>query len=248
MILGQLGNTAAQAWTAYRKFIKDGRSQGHEERYYQAVDQRFLGDDKFIEQIAERAPQRQIRPDRRKISFEKLLHALAQVHGCEAKHLTAAGRQRAWAKPRAQLAYLARDWCDMKAVEIARRLHRDASMVSRLCADYEAHRDPKTEGKIAEQLANNSFMQTPANSQGFATIRNGVTAYLAKLLQELSQAPNPVKEGLPSRGKEVKSLIGCPAVFLTRNQSEKPCGELEKKTKGLHVKEPLLSPLRSVIP
>jgi hypothetical protein len=29
---------------------------GHDDRYYQAVDQRFLDDEKFIGQIAERAP------------------------------------------------------------------------------------------------------------------------------------------------------------------------------------------------
>jgi hypothetical protein len=49
------------------------------------------------------------------------------------------------AKPRTQLAYLARDWSAMKATEIARRLHRDASMVSRLCANYEAAQDAKIE-------------------------------------------------------------------------------------------------------
>ena len=82
----------------------------------------------------------EIRPGGRKLRFEKLLPAVAQVHGCGVINLTAAGRQRVWAKPRAQLAYLARDWCAMKAIEIARRLHRDASMVSRLCANYEVAR------------------------------------------------------------------------------------------------------------
>jgi putative transposase len=149
LVLGQLGSTTAQAAKAYRKFIDEGRHQGHDERYYQAVDQRFLGDEKFIEQIAERSPQREIRPGARKVSFEVLLHAVAQVYGCKPRDLTAAGRRRTWAKSRAQLAYLAREWCAMKAVEIARRLHRDASMVSRLCGSYEAPRDPETETKIA---------------------------------------------------------------------------------------------------
>jgi len=61
-------------------------------------------------------------------------------------------RQRAWARTRAQIAYLACQWCAMKATEIARQLHRDASMVSRLCASYEAIRDPRTERKIAEVI------------------------------------------------------------------------------------------------
>jgi REP element-mobilizing transposase RayT len=152
LVLNQLGNSASQAHNAYRKFIDDGRGMGHDDRYYQAVDQRFLGDEKFVGKIAERAPKGEITPSKWKVRFEKLLPAVAQVHGCAVNDLTAAGRQRAWAKPRAQLAFLARDWCAMKAIEIARRLHRDASMVSQLCANYEAARDAKTEKRIAELI------------------------------------------------------------------------------------------------
>ena len=152
LILEQLGNTAGHAVRAYRKFIDDGHDLGHDERYYQAVDQRFLGDENFIQKIVERVPQAEIRPGGRKLRFEKLLHAVAKVHDTRTKDLTASGRQRAWAKPRAQLAYLARTWCDMKAIEIARQLNRDPSMVSRLCASYEVVRDLGTEKKIAEVI------------------------------------------------------------------------------------------------
>jgi hypothetical protein len=37
----------------------------------------------------------------------------------------------------------------MKAIEVARWFHRDASSVRRLCGEYEAVRDPKTEEEIA---------------------------------------------------------------------------------------------------
>ena len=40
----------------------------------------------------------------------------------------------------------------MKAIEIARQFHHDSSMVSRLCASYEAGRDLKIEKKIAEVI------------------------------------------------------------------------------------------------
>jgi hypothetical protein len=55
-------------------------------------------------------------------------------------------------KPRAQLACRARTCCDIKATAIARQLNSDPSMVSRLCAGYEAVRDLKTEKKIAEMI------------------------------------------------------------------------------------------------
>ena len=149
LVLGQLGNSPAQACKAYRKFIEDGRGLGHEEHYYRAIDQRFLGDEKFVQRISERAPQSEIRPRGPKIRFETLLHAMAQVHDCKAKELTAKGRRRAWVRLRAQLAYLAREWCGMKTTEIARRLNRDASMISRLCGEYETAPDQKTERQIA---------------------------------------------------------------------------------------------------
>jgi hypothetical protein len=50
----------------------------------------------------------------------------------------------------AQLAYLARQRCAMNTIEIARRLKRDPPMMSRLCANYEAVRDLKTEIPIAQ--------------------------------------------------------------------------------------------------
>jgi hypothetical protein len=152
LVLEQLGNTAAQAAKGYRRFIEDGQNLGHDERYYQAVDQRFLGDESFIQKTVERVPQVEIRPGGRKMRFDTLLYAVAKVHGYRAKDLTAAGRQRAWATARAQLAYLARAWCSMTAIEIARQLNRDASMVSRLCASYAAVRDLKIETKIAEVI------------------------------------------------------------------------------------------------
>jgi hypothetical protein len=37
----------------------------------------------------------------------------------------------------------------MKTTEIARRLNRDASMISRLCGEYETAPDQKTEHRIA---------------------------------------------------------------------------------------------------
>jgi hypothetical protein len=61
-------------------------------------------------------------------------------------------RQRAWSQARAQLTYLGRDWCGLKAIEIARWLHRDGSMVSRLSASYEENPDAKMEKKIADLL------------------------------------------------------------------------------------------------
>ena len=86
----QLGSSPRQARNAYRKFIEDGQRLGHQKRYYETVGQRFLGDEKFVQQIANRAPQGDVKPRRPKIRFEKLLHAVAQVRDCSPEDLSPA--------------------------------------------------------------------------------------------------------------------------------------------------------------
>jgi len=88
-------------------------------------------------------------PDLSFTPIEKLLQAVAAVHGCEGKVPLAGGQQLRLAMPRAQLAYPARYWCALKATEIARRFERDPSMFNQLCRIYESARHPSMERIIA---------------------------------------------------------------------------------------------------
>jgi ribosome-binding protein aMBF1 (putative translation factor) len=54
---------------------------------------------------------------------------------------------------------LAREWSGLTAKEVGQRLHRDPSMVSRLCASYEGNRDEKTEGKLSRLLSKQLMTQ-----------------------------------------------------------------------------------------
>ena len=54
---GTIGEHGSPGGEAYQRLIEDGQNLGHDERYYQAVDQRFLGDENFIQKIVEQAPQ-----------------------------------------------------------------------------------------------------------------------------------------------------------------------------------------------
>jgi hypothetical protein len=36
---------------AYQKFIAEGKAIGHQAEYYDVRDQRFLGDERFVEEI-----------------------------------------------------------------------------------------------------------------------------------------------------------------------------------------------------
>jgi ribosome-binding protein aMBF1 (putative translation factor) len=71
----------------------------------------------------------------------------------DSQALLQAGRQRQWVAVRAQLIDLAREWSGISTKELGRRLHRDASMISRLYGRYQGHRDKQTEERLAGELA-----------------------------------------------------------------------------------------------
>ena len=152
-ILSRFGSRLGAAGRAYQRFMDDGMKQGHEEKYYQTLDQRFLGDEEFVKEVAERTEAKQVEIKGKKVGFTRLLQAVCTMHRVESKVLLRPGRQRQWVAVRAQLVYLAREWCELSAKDLAGRLHRDASMISRLYGWYQGHRDKQTEDQLAEVLA-----------------------------------------------------------------------------------------------
>ena len=91
--------------------MDEGKNQGHAEKYYQTLDQRFLGDEEFINEIAARTGAKEVEARAKKVVFENLLKAVTVTHDVDRKALLQAGRQRQWVAVRAQLVYLAREWC-----------------------------------------------------------------------------------------------------------------------------------------
>ena len=152
-VLSQFSSTLGAARRAYQRFMEEGLRQGHEEKYYATVDQRFLGEEPFVSKVAERSEAKDVEIGAKKISFARVLEAISHAHGVTSDMLLRAGRQRRWVAIRAQLVFLARQWCGLTAKELGQRLYRDASMISRLYAWYETHRDERTEKKLARTLA-----------------------------------------------------------------------------------------------
>ncbi len=152
-VLSQFSSQLGVARRAYQSFLKDGMKQGHDEKYYQTLDQRFLGGEGFVKEVAQRTDAKEIEIKGKKVGFARLLQAICTLSHVESKVLLQAGRQRQWMAARAQLVYLAREWCGLTAKELAGRLHRDASMISRLYGWYQRHRDKQMEEKLAAVLA-----------------------------------------------------------------------------------------------
>ncbi|MGE0646261.1 MAG: transposase [Nitrospira sp.] len=153
-VLESFHRQVGPARQAYRRFLLDGLSQGHQERFYETVDQRVLGDERFLNTVARQSATTMalsIQP--RRVGFGALLKAVASVHHVTPSVILAPGRRRALVPARAMLVFLAREWGRLTTQELGRRLQRDPSMVSRLAAAYLAHRDTGTEAKIHRLLS-----------------------------------------------------------------------------------------------
>jgi chromosomal replication initiation ATPase DnaA len=132
--------------------MEEGIGQGHVDRYYEVVDQRFLGDEAFIERVDKRAQGREIETKGPKVPFGRLLEAMVKEHGVGSSELTGLERQRRWVRARAMLVYLAREWTELTSKELAARLHRDPSLMSRLYVMYQRNRDRQAEARVARLL------------------------------------------------------------------------------------------------
>lgn len=153
LVLGRFGSRVGRARGGYLRFIEEGQGQGHEQRYYETVDQRFLGDERFVEAVGKKVGgDREVEPRMRKVGFSALLNAIAEQHGTEAKTLVQGGRQRRWVRTRAMLVYMARECCGMTVKELGKRLNRDPSIISRLYSAYAGSRDSAAESCLMRKI------------------------------------------------------------------------------------------------
>ncbi len=152
-VLGQFGNRPGKARERYLQFMAEGDGVGHQGKYYETVDQRFLGDEGFVEKVGRQVGRElEVEPRVRKVAFTMLLKELAEHYETDAKTITQAGRQRRWVRARSMLAYLGREWSGMSLKELGKRLNRDPSMVSRLYAAYAGNRDQRTENRLIRKI------------------------------------------------------------------------------------------------
>jgi hypothetical protein len=69
-VLERFSSRVGRAREAYLGFIKEGEGQGHDERYYETVDQRFLGDERFVKEIGKKVGEnREVEPKMRRVNF-----------------------------------------------------------------------------------------------------------------------------------------------------------------------------------
>ena len=123
------GAHRVQAIKAYQQFIRDGLGAGHQEEYYEVKDQRYLGDDNFVEAVCrnidEQEPASPV-----KITMEEILRELARGTGMTLRGLLGKGRGRVESRLRAEAAYTGREVGAISLTEAAKYLGRDSSTIS----------------------------------------------------------------------------------------------------------------------
>ena len=94
-ILEQFHRQLGPARKAYCQFLQEGLGDGHQTQFYEVVDQRFLGDERFLADLQRKAERKhEVQVTGRKINFARVLQAVATVTGYSPNDLVQAGRHR----------------------------------------------------------------------------------------------------------------------------------------------------------
>jgi putative transposase len=121
-VLGQFSDNRSLARRRYRQFVWEGISIGHQAKYYEVKDQRYLGEGSFIERIeAERREPESWVYD---VSMEAISHEVSRATGIREDRLYSATRDREGARGRGLVACLARKVSGYMVKEIAEHFKR----------------------------------------------------------------------------------------------------------------------------
>lgn len=134
-VLGQFGKNKYVARGKYRKFVLDGMDLGHQGRYYEVKDQRFLGGDEFIEGIeTSKAINTPVLFD---IPMEEMVREVSRVVGVTRDRMYSLSRDRRGAYGRGLVAYLARKLAGYLVKDIAGYFGREPMTISQAIINVE---------------------------------------------------------------------------------------------------------------
>ena len=128
LVLDQFGDRRSLGRQRYRRFVWEGISSGHEEKYYRVKDQRYLGEDSFVERVEKE------RKEPQSWAYEVSLEAISKetsiAMGIRRDKLYSRAREREGARGRWIVAYLARRVSGYGVKEIADHFGRSLVTIS----------------------------------------------------------------------------------------------------------------------
>ena len=123
-VLALLGGKAR-----YRAFVKDGMGGGHREEYYEAEDQRFLGEQGFGETLVEAGKEAK---GRKRKALERVVKELGEAVGVGVVELRSADRSWKVSKARTMIGYVLVRRQGYGLGEVARYFRRDPATIGTL--------------------------------------------------------------------------------------------------------------------
>jgi len=128
MVLSQFSRKRSLARKQYRQFVADGMDRGHEQKYYRVKDQRYLGEDEFVEKIE--GLKKSHEPSYWEVSLEKIAGEVIRGEGIPRDRLYSLTCDRRGAYGRNLVAYLARKLAGFKVKDIAQHFKREPMTIS----------------------------------------------------------------------------------------------------------------------
>jgi len=127
-VLGQFSDRRYLGRRGYHRFVWEGLSCGHEEKYYWVKDQRYLGEESFIERVEKE--REETRSWAYEVPLEVILEETSVVMGIRREKLYSAARDREGAWGRGVVGYLARRISGYRVKEIADYFGRSSVTMS----------------------------------------------------------------------------------------------------------------------
>ena len=128
LVLDQFGNRRSLGRRRYQRFVWEGISSGHEEKYYRVKDQRYLGEDSFVERVEKES--KEPRSWVYEVSLEAISDETSMAMGIRRDKLYSRGREREGARGRWIVGYLARRVSGYGVKEIADHFGRSLVTIS----------------------------------------------------------------------------------------------------------------------
>jgi hypothetical protein len=134
-VLRQFGKKKAIARRRYRQFVMEQVDSGHQEKYYEVKDQRFLGEDDFIDGIeVEKKDREDLVYD---IPIEIIAQEVSRATGVAQGKLYSLSRSREGAYGRSMVGYLARLISGYMVTDVARHFQRSSTRMSQAVIQFE---------------------------------------------------------------------------------------------------------------
>ena len=128
LILSQFGRTKSVARRRYNDFIREGLNLDHQAKYYEVKDQRFLGEEEFLERIeSKKVTDETVLFE---IPLEDIVMEVGKTVGITRERIHSLSRDRRGALGRSLVAYVARKLSGYLVKDAARYFHREPAMIS----------------------------------------------------------------------------------------------------------------------